>query len=497
MSMKIKELPSREEIAAAMQQALRNDDTEAYHASMNQMLERIGEDVRAECEAGYEQRINDLQQELDSRILAARGVRQLTSTEKTYYQKLAEAMKSENPKQALTGLDVVMPETVINSVFEDLRTNHPLLSRINFTATAGAVKMLLNTNGYQEAVWGPLCDEIIKELTSGFKEIDVTLKKLSAFLPVCKAMLDLGPEWLDRYVREVLYEAFANGLEAGVVTGDGNNKPVGMTRQVGDGVTVTGGVYPEKGKITVFDLSPDTVGNLLSILAVDTNGKSRVVRDVIFLVNPQDYYQKVMPATTIMAPDGTYRNDVMPFPMTVIPVPALNRGEAVLGMGYRYFAAAGTAKQGRIEFSDHYRFLEDERVYLIKGYCNGMPKDNNAFLFLDISGLKPAVWKVEQVTAAAASNVATLSDLRIGNLTLTPVFDAATTTYEVETSNAKNTITAIPADAGAEIEVIVNGDEIDNGTAYTWQSGSNGVTINVTAADGTTKKAYSVTVTAS
>lgn len=150
--------------------------------------------------------------------------------------------------------------------------------------------------------------------------------KLTAFLPVCKASLDMGPQWLDRFVRETLYEALASGLEVGIVVGTGNKMPIGMNRQVGDGVTVKGGVYPEKARVTVTDLSPDTVGNLLSLLAVDPNGKPRAVQDVLFIVNPQDYYQKVMPATTVMAPDGTYRNDVMPYPMKVIPSGALDRG---------------------------------------------------------------------------------------------------------------------------------------------------------------------------
>src|SRR5699024_9902391 len=118
--------------------------------------------------------------------------------------------------------------------------------------------------------------------------------------------------------RQVLYEALANGLEAGIVAGDGNGKPIGMNRQVGEGVTVTGGVYPEKAKVTVSDLDPDTIGNLLSLIAVDPNGKPRQVRDLILIVNPQDYFQKVMPATTLMAPDGSYRNDVMPYPMTIV-----------------------------------------------------------------------------------------------------------------------------------------------------------------------------------
>lgn len=487
------DIRSREELRTLIQKAVRDNDAEAFQTAFDEMLQRVGLDVQQE----YENRMNDLQQELDSRILAARGVRQLTSEERSYYQKLGEAMKAADPRQAVTGMDAVLPKTVIDSVFDDLRTNHPLLSRINFMATGGAVEIIVNTNGYEEAAWGDLCDDIVKELTSGFKKINTGLYKLSAFMPVCKAMLDLGPEWLDNYVRQVLFEAFANGMEAGIVTGDGNKKPIGMDRQVGDNVTVTGNAYPKKAAVKVSDLTPATVGNLISIMAADPNGKTRRVQGVILLVNPQDYYQKVMPATTVQAPDGTYRNDVLPYPMDVIQSVSLPRGEAIIGIASQYLAMAGTSPNGKIEYSDHYHFLEDERVYLVKGYANGMPKDNNAFLRLDISGLQPATWKVTQVTAPTPSDDATLSALTIGSQALTPTFAAATVSYTATTTNATNTITAVPSDAGAEIHVLVNNTEIDNGTAATWQTGSNTVKVNVTAADGTTTKTYTVTVTKS
>ena len=125
-------------------------------------------------------------------ILAQRGVRQLTSKEREYYEKVIEAMKAKDPKQALNDVEVVMPETIINSVFDELSTNHPLLSRLSATTVTGLTRMMMNTNGEQRAAWGKLTAKIIEELTSGFKEVDVTQDKLSAFLPVSKAMLDLG-----------------------------------------------------------------------------------------------------------------------------------------------------------------------------------------------------------------------------------------------------------------------------------------------------------------
>lgn len=491
--MKYNDAKTKDEIRAAMQTALTGNDTEGFSKAMNDMMLSIGDDIRQEYQAEIEQ----MKKDGDTGVLASRGVRQLTSTEKQYYQKLGEAMKSANPKQALANLDVVMPETVIDSVFDDLQTAHPLLSKIAFNPTGGAIKMLLNENGEQEAVWGALTAEIAKELLSGFKEINSSLLKLSAFIPVSKAMLDLGPEWLDRYVRAILSEALANGLESGIVKGDGNNKPIGMIRQVGEGVTVVGGAYPAKAKITVSDLSTTTVGNLLSLVAVDPNGKPRTIRDIVLVVNPQDYFQKVMPATTIMAPDGTYRNDVMPYPMIIIQSSALARGEAVMGLGYKYFAAVGMEAGGRIDYSDQYQFLEDNRVYLTKLYANGFAMDNNAFLYLDISGLQPLTYKTEQITTPTASNDAKLSALTIGSLTLDPVFASDTVTYTTTTTNATNTITATPGDAGATIDILVGETPVNNGAAATWATGANTVKVKVTAADGTTTKEYTVTVTKS
>ena len=483
---------SREEIRQAMQAALAANDAQGFGDAMNDMLSCIGEEIRQE----YDGKLEQLKADGDKAVLASRGVRQLTSAERQYYQKLSGAMRAADPRQALADTDVIMPETVLDAVFDELQTAHPLLSRIGFTPTGGAIKMLMNTNGYQEAAWGSLCSEIVKEILSGFKEVNAGLLKLSAFIPVCKATLELGPEWLDSYVRQILYEALANGLEAGIVKGDGNEKPIGMMRQVGEGVSVTNGAYPEKAKVAVSDFSAETVGKLLSLLAVDPNGKPRTVRDLIFIVNPQDYFQRVMPATTVMSPDGTFRNDVLPYPMAVVQSAALGRGEAVLGLGYKYFAAAGMETGGRIEYSDQYQFLEDNRVYLIKLYANGFPMDNNSFLYLDISGLKPLAYKVEQV-AGEASSVATLADLKIGSLTLSPAFASATTTYTAATTNATNTITAAPSDAGADISITVGGKKVNNGSAAEWAAGANTVKIDVTAADGKTAKTYTVTVTKS
>lgn len=490
--MKSNDTLTLDQLRQRFQENIKAGDAEAFGETFLQLCEAIQANMRLDMD----DQINQVRQSMDTSIRMSRGEAMLTSQEREYYMRLSEAMAAKDPKQALANLDLVMPETVIERVFEALRTEHPLLSRINFIPTGAAIKMIYNANGYQEAAWGELCDDIIKELVSGFKVANTNLLKLSAFIPVCKEALILGPEWLDRYVREILFEAFANGLEAGIVDGTGNDMPIGMTRQVGPSVTVTGGVYPRKTPITVNSLDIQSIGNLLSLLAQGDNGGTRDVRDVVLIVNPVDYFKAIMPAITLKGPDGTYHEE-LPYPMDVIRSHAVPLGQAVIGLGYRYFAAIGSSRDGQIDYSDHYQFLQDNRVYLIKGFANGFPMDNNAFLLLDISNLESNVYKVQQVTGRTPSTDATLSSLSLGAATLSPAFAAGTTTYTAATTNATNAVNAVPADAGATIEVTLNGTEVANGSALSWTDGSNTLTIKVTAEDGTTTKEYTVTVTKS
>lgn len=377
-----------------LQDAVKNGDEAAFAEAFVEYTNVLQEAVLAEARG--------LVQATDNQILAGRGVRVLTSEENKYYQGLIEAMKSNNPKQALADFDVVLPVTVIDAVFEDIQEDHPLLSAIDFVPTAALIEMIFSTQeGRHLAQWGDLTDEIVKELTAGFVKVNLTQLKLSAFIPIAKAMLDLGPVWLDRYIRLILSEAIANGLEYGIINGAGPEakEPIGMIRDL-DGAITPGVGYPEKTAVPVTSFDPATYGELIASLSKNRNGLNRKVTEVLLVVNPVDYFQKVMPATTYLLPDGTYRNNVFPFPTRVVQSAYVAEGKAVFGIGKRYFAGLGTSKGGRVEYSDEYRFLEDERVYLTKLYGTGQPKDNTSFLVLDISDLEPLLPKVRLVEGA-------------------------------------------------------------------------------------------------
>lgn len=483
----------KEQILQKMQEAIRSNDTEQFGEGFAAFANNIQEQVLAEADEHIHQ--------VDQTVLAARGVRALTSDETKYYQAVIDAMRSPEPKQALEGMTEVMPKTVIDAVFEDLEGQHELLGAINFQNTSGLVEMIVNTGNKQLATWSTLCAEIVTELTSGFKKVKMEQHKLSAFLPVCKAMLDLGPVWLDRYVRIVLQEALYLGMEEAIINGTGKDMPIGMNRKVGEGVTVTDGVYPTKETVAVTALDPVTYGELLAGLTKTPNGNTRVIQDVIMIVNPVDYLKKIMPATTVRAADGTYVNNVLPFPTKVIQSIQIPENKMIVGLGKRYFLGMGSQKSGKIDYSDHYRFLEDERIYLVKFYGHGEPLDNNAFVYCDITNLKPAIFEVFVAntqgnavpTKVNAVFDARLDGLKIGNLSLQPNFNKSIYYYETATGNETNTITAAAIDPDAEVTVSVNGTELASGTGAAWTEGENLVEIRVVS--GTETETYTVKVT--
>lgn len=357
-----------------------------------------GEDEKAIQEAwlGFQQSIIDVvKQDYEEAhgnqaILAQRGYRQLTQQEINYYNKLIEAGKSDNPKQAMTGVMNIMPETIIEDVYKDLVQEHPLLSKINFVSVKYLTKWILNDHTVQTAVWGEINSAITEEITSAFKVIDVNQCKLSAFTVIEKDMLDLGPTFLDGYIRMFLKDALLTGLEKGIVDGTGKAQPIGLTRNVSKDVTVTGGVYPKKEKIEVTSFIPSAYGELLAKMVKNENGRNRKFDKVLMICNQTDYLRKVMPATTYLNAAGAYVNNLFPFPTDVEISNELDEGEAIVCLPDEYFMGIGGAKEGVIEYSDDLKFLEDKRVYKIKMYGMGKAYDNTVSLLLDISNLEAA-----------------------------------------------------------------------------------------------------------
>lgn len=388
------EKPAIEAITKAMQSGNEDEIKEAW----NQFHSSIAEEIRADFE--------EVQLSQDSEVLARRGYRQLTTKEIAWYNKFAQVLRSKAPKQAFAEIlgseeeDDLMPETIMEDVYKDLLDEYPILGMVEFQHVRYLTKWVLNDHTAQKAVWGEITDEITKEITSAFKVINVNQSKLSAYAAIERGMLDLGPTFLDGYIRVVLRDSLSLGLEDGVVNGSGKDCPVGMTRDIHKGVSFdTGTGYPLKSAETITEFTPESYGKLLAKMAKSENGRPRRFEKVGLAVNLATYLTKVMPATKVQAATGQYESYLDSiFPTQICICNSVEDDKAVLFLPKEYYLMMGGPREGQIEISDEYKFLEDMRYFKIRQYGAGRAYDDTCCLLLDISGLTPAAIKVKTVS---------------------------------------------------------------------------------------------------
>ena len=388
--MKSKDMLAQNKAAAldALASAMRGSDEQAVATALANFYGTVKDELLIEAKEAAQNNATE------AAALAARGARPLTPAENAYYEKVIAACKSPDPKNAFTGMNVVMPQTIVDGVMEEMQKTHPLLEMISFMNTTALTTVILNAQPGQTAKWGALGSKIQQELDGAFKKFDVSLLKLSAFMVISHDYLELGPAWLDQYIRQCLSESIATALENAIVDGTGNGEPIGMTRNVADDANVVGGVYPRMEAVQLADLTPESLGKLVAMLARDPKDetKSRAVGDLVFVVNPFTYWEKIFPATSYRRPDGSWIKDVLPIPATIVQSGALDKTHAVLGIPKNYFAGLGVlGKNGVISFDDSVRFLDDERVYKSRMQGNGRPMDKYSFLYIDLSALKVTV----------------------------------------------------------------------------------------------------------
>lgn len=383
----IKVAKNEKKSAEALMKAFNSGNNKEIQQAWNDFHDSIANSVMKEFES--------IQNTVDTNVLSQRGIRQLTSTEKKWYEKLIESAKSTNPKQALADLintEGGMPETIIEDVYRDLVEEHPLLAKVNFQNVKYLTRWLLSDGTVEKAVWGEITEAITKQIESSFKGIDIIQGKLSAYVIIAKDMLELGPLFLDNYIRTILKEAIALGLEYGIVKGKGvKGEPIGLSRDISKGVSVdTENGYPEKTAIKVKSFMPKEYGELVAKLVKTEKGTSRTFGEVQLLCNQIDYLTKIMPATTVLNGIGEYKNNLFPFPTETICTNALAENEAILCLTSEYFLGIGASKEGSLEYSDEFKFLEDVRTYKSKMFAFGRAVDNTVAIKLDLSELDPA-----------------------------------------------------------------------------------------------------------
>ena len=374
------------EVTAAYTAAIQDENItpEKLSAATEAYVTAIAEDASNQVRAEYE----ELKNVTDNRVLEARGIPTLTAEETKFYNEVSKAGGFDK--------DLVWPETIFEKVFEDLEKDHPLLRLINFQSTVGKVKVI-RSRRKGVAVFGPLHKDLEGQLDAEFDSTEYTQLALTAFMLISNDTLDLGPRWINRYVQLSLREAVSDIWEVKIVTGTGNNEPIGLLKDL-DGA-VTGGVYPDKasaGTLTFKD-SATMVKEFAKVLKTaskythrigdnDTDGETKyrkVSGKVYLIVNPVNYYDIVARVTTQNA-NGVFVSN-LPFISQDHIIESLDVPENKL---IAFIDGEYDATQSRPEKIAVYKetfAMKRATLYAIDMLGNGQPTNNDAAQVYDIA----------------------------------------------------------------------------------------------------------------
>jgi len=309
----------------------------------------------------------------DQSVLAARGANVLTSEERKFFNDVVRSGGFES--------ETVLPFTTVDRIFDDLTTDHPLLSVINFTNLGTVKAEIITSEKSGSFAWGPVFSEIRSQLDAAFKKETFDQSKLTAFVVLAKDLEKFGPEWIEAYVRTQITETYAIALEQGIILGAGPTKhePIGLIRDLKKAVDPTNGHAKKDaaGALTFADVktSIEEIGGVCKKLSKTEKDKAiNVGGKVYFLLNPMDAWD-VKINFTIQNSLGAYIT-ALPFNVQIVESEFATEGELVAFVRDRYdaYSAGGVS----VNKFDQTLAIEDANLYTAKGFAFGKAKDNNA-----------------------------------------------------------------------------------------------------------------------
>lgn len=343
---------------------LENAFNDMFTALQTDLTEKIANDARNEIH--------------DAQILAARGQNVLTSEERRFFNAVVQDGGFKD--------DSILPETTQERVFEDLVNAHPLLGALGLQ-DLGAVTKFIYSDATKAYAWKEIFGDISGQVNAAFRSEKIGQLKLTSFAAIPNDMLELGPVWVERYVRTLLIETYSVGLEYGFVNGRGSaqQEPIGLMKNV-DAET---GAVTDKTSSGTLTFAPSEYGEIVAgelyevVKALSTNqkGKSRKVGGkIVMVVNPIDAIG-VQFRNTIQTSSGQWVT-ALPYNIQVVESEEIPANKALFFVKGEYIAAiAGGYKLKKF---DQTLAMEDATLYTIKQFANGKPKDNKAALVYDL-----------------------------------------------------------------------------------------------------------------
>ena len=416
---------------------------------------------------------------------------------------LGQLRSMKGQTRAITGGELTIPVVFLDLVAENMFRYSKLLNRVRIRNVSGEARQTI-AGTVPEAVWTEMCGAI-NELTFVFNQITLDGYKVAGFVPVCNSILEDNDINLASWIVEMLSESIGLAMDKAILYGKGSasKMPLGIVTRLAQQEQPAD--YPANAPAWV-DLHTT---NILQIGGEGVTGAefwsalmqatgatyTRYNRGTMFwAMNSKTYALLKSKLITFTATGDIVANLFGSLPIVTGDIDVLEfipDGDIIGGYGDLYLLAMRSGMT--IESSREVQFIQDNTVFKGKQRADGQPIIPGAFVAININN--------EAVTttmdfAADTANDAQLLSLAVGNETLSPTFASTTYAYTIAAATGTNAkIEATPAQAGAQVSISYNGQNVRNGGAVTWLADSKPHTLAITVKQGNAVRVYNVAVT--
>lgn len=417
---------------------------------------------------------------------------------------LAQMRSMKGQSRAIQGGDLEIPIVFLELISENMYRYSKLLNRVRVRNVPGEARQTI-AGTVPEAIWTEMCGAI-NELSFVFNQITLDGYKVAGYVPVCNSLLEDTVSNLDLagWIVEMLSESIGLAEDKAILYGKGSssNMPMGIVTRLAQTAQPAG--YPANAPAWV-DLSTTNIikidGKTLTgaqfwaqLALAAGNTFTRYSRgNQFWAMNSKTYAQLKSKLITFTATGDIVANLFGTLPIINGDIDILEfipDGDIIGGYGDLYLWA--DRRSITIDQSEHVQFIQDNTVFRGKARADGAPVIPAAFVAININNVNVTT---AMDFAADNANDAQLLSLTVGSQSLTPAFDNKTYSYTLTATAATAKIEATPVQAGAQVAVAYNGENVKNGGTVTWTADGTAYPLTVTVKQGNAVRVYTVQVT--
>ena len=416
---------------------------------------------------------------------------------------LTQLRSMKGQQRAVSGAELTIPVVFLDLVAENMYRYSKLLNRVRVRNVRGEARQTI-AGTVPEAVWTEMCGAI-NELTFVFNQITLDGYKVAGFVPVCNSILEDNDINLASWIVEMLSESIGLAMDKAILYGKGSasKMPLGIVTRLAQqnqpsDYPANAPAWVDLHETNILKIGGDSVTGAQfwsKLMLAIGNTFTRYSRgNQFWAMNSKTYATLKSKVIAFTATGDIVANVFGTLPIVNGDIDILEfipDGDIIGGYGDLYLLAMRSGMT--IESSREVQFIQDNTVFKGKQRADGQPIIPGAFVAININN--------EEVTttmdfAADTANDAQLTALSINGVTLTPsAFSPTTYSYTGTTSGTSAKVEATPAQAGAQVSISYNGQNVRNGGTVTWKEDSNPHTLAITVKQGNAVRVYNVAVT--